>query len=86
MSSDKRARAASVLFLAILIVLSFWAGTQWTRTPHVGDGAPAAVPIPVVNPRGDLAGDEQSTIEVFQQASPSSSGSRAPSSSPRTAA
>lgn len=71
MSSDKRARAAPVLFLAILIVLSFWAGTQWTRTMHAGDGAPAAVPIPVVNPRGDLAGDEQSTIEVFQQASPS---------------
>ena len=65
-----------LLFLLLLLALAFAAGQRFTRLP-------APVPAPVVtegggdrplapvSARGDLAADEQTTIELFRSSSPS---------------
>ncbi|MBN1361460.1 MAG: trypsin-like peptidase domain-containing protein [Sedimentisphaerales bacterium] len=60
-------RGLILLLLAVIavFVFSFWI-KPWLTGPYDRDATPRAV-----TPRGDLAQDEQSTIELFRRASPS---------------
>jgi len=60
-------RKIPVWFLFLLIIVGLWWMTQRNEQPRLD---PDAVPR-AVTARGDLAGDEQNTIEVFRNASPS---------------
>lgn len=59
-------RGLILLLLALLVVLLFWQIRPWLFGLHDQDAVPRAV-----TPRGDLAEDEKSTIELFRRASPS---------------
>lgn len=59
-------RGLILLLLSLLVVLLFWQIKPWLFGVHDPNAAPR-----VVTPRGDLAEDEKSTIELFRQASPS---------------
>ncbi len=59
-------RGLILLLAALLIVLLFWQIKPWLFGVHDRDASPR-----VVTPRGDLAQDEKSTIDLFRQASPS---------------
>lgn len=55
-----------MLLLAVIAVLVFSRIKPWLFGPHDRNAAPRTV-----TPRGDLAQDEQSTIELFRRVSPS---------------
>ncbi len=59
-------RGLILLLLALLVVLLFWQVRPWLFGVHDRYAAPRAI-----TPRGDLAEDEKSTIELFRQVSPS---------------
>jgi S1-C subfamily serine protease len=67
-------RVTATLALLLLAVAGALVYTV-VQSRQVREVAPAAIAAPVqphaVTPRGDLASDERSTIELFQQASPS---------------
>lgn len=52
--------------VALLMVLAWFLGQRWRGRMHNPEAVPRAVTA-----RGDLAADEQATIELFRQASPS---------------
>jgi S1-C subfamily serine protease len=52
--------------VALLVVLAWFLGQRWRGRMHNPEAVPRAVTA-----RGDLAADEQATIELFRQASPS---------------
>jgi len=55
-----------MLLSAVVILLAFWQIKPWLSGVHMGGAEPRAI-----TPRGDLAQDEQSTIELFKHVSPS---------------
>ena len=57
-------------FLPLLIVLALFAGTLWYFTGPYSPYNPDAEPRPVTA-RGDLAGDEKNSIDLFESVSPS---------------
>ncbi|HPK65941.1 MAG TPA: trypsin-like peptidase domain-containing protein, partial [Thermoanaerobaculia bacterium] len=65
-----------LLFFLLLLALAFAAGQRFTRLPAPAP-APAVTegggdrPLAPVSARGDLAADEQMTIELFRASSPS---------------
>jgi len=59
-------RGLLMLLVALVIVLLFWQIKPWLFGVHDEDAQSRAV-----TPRGELAEDEKSTIELFRQASPS---------------
>lgn len=59
-------RGLILLLIALLVVLLFWQIKPWLFRVHDESAVPRAV-----TPRGDLAQDEKSTIDLFRQASPS---------------
>ncbi len=59
-------RGLIMLLSALVILAAFWQIKPWLSGVHQGDGQPRAV-----TPRGDLAQDEQSTIDLFKNVSPS---------------
>ncbi len=59
-------RGLILLLLAVIVVVLFWQVKPWLFGPYDRDAAPRTV-----TPRGDLAADEQSTIELFRRVSPS---------------
>lgn len=59
-------RGLILLLLAVIAVLLFSRLKPWLFGPYDRDATPRAV-----TPRGDLAQDERSTIELFRQVSPS---------------
>ena len=63
---DHRRPAAQANWTAVLLLLVIAGMLAWHYYPR---GMPA--PAPEITPRGNLAEDEKSTIEVFRQASPS---------------
>jgi S1-C subfamily serine protease len=63
-----RERRTSPLVWLAFILLGLWLGVSLYR--YMNRGTPAATPRPIT-PRGDLAQDEGSTIELFKQSSPS---------------
>lgn len=63
-ATGRRLRFAALLIVALLLV---WYGMPWLISQRVRfEAEPRAV-----TPRGDLAGDEQTAIEIFRQVSPS---------------
>ncbi len=59
-------RGLILLVFALVCVLLFWQIKPWLFGLHDNNAAPRAV-----TPRGDLAEDEKSTIELFRRVSPS---------------
>jgi S1-C subfamily serine protease len=59
-------RGLFMLLAAFIVVLLFWQIKPWLFGLHDQNAQPRAI-----TPRGELAGDERSTIELFRQASPS---------------
>ncbi len=65
--TDPFLRRLGWMMAALLIVLAFWYALPWVERAVVGtDAAPRAV-----TPRGNLAEDENSTIEFFEKTKPS---------------
>ncbi len=61
-----QSRGLILLLVALLVVLLFWQIRPWLFSVHDRKAMPRAI-----TPRGDLAEDERSTIDLFRQASPS---------------
>ena len=59
-------RGLLMLLGALLIVLLFWQIKPWLFGLHDENAQPRAI-----TPRGELAEDEKSTVELFRRASPS---------------
>lgn len=59
-------RGLIMLLAALIILMAFWQIKPWLSGAQRGNGQPRAV-----TPRGDLAQDEMSTIELFKNVSPS---------------
>lgn len=59
-------RGLILLLVALLVVLLFWQIRPWLFRVHDRNAMPRAI-----TPRGDLADDERSTIDLFRQVSPS---------------
>ncbi len=59
-------RGLLLLLIALIVVALFWLVKPWFSPLHNPDAQPRAI-----TPRGELAPDEMSTIELFRQASPS---------------
>lgn len=67
--SGRRVRRSNGLLIFCLMVLAgvvLWQNAVWPAWLQLGEAKPAAIV-----PRGDLADDEQATIELFDRASPS---------------
>ncbi len=67
MNEDPYRRRIQLLFVALLLLVLAWTFLPLLEHWIVG----LATEPRVVTPRGDLAADEQTTVEIFQQASPS---------------
>lgn len=67
---ERLIRALKLVSGIVLLALGFWAGTSWDLLyPRT---SPQEMPKPrALIPRGDLSADEQTTIELFKEASPS---------------
>ncbi|MBN1491404.1 MAG: trypsin-like peptidase domain-containing protein [Phycisphaerae bacterium] len=63
---QREARRQPLLWILFLVLLGWLAYREFGGWLHSSGGAPRAV-----TPRGDLAGDEKSTIELFENAAPS---------------
>src|SRR5262245_22265500 len=61
-----------LLIILLLVVVAIPVAAVWWLWPHLGGGgqAPEAVPR-TVTPRGDLAQDEKTTIDIYRKDSPS---------------
>ncbi|UCD49526.1 MAG: trypsin-like peptidase domain-containing protein [Phycisphaerales bacterium] len=59
-------RGLLLLLIALVIVSLFWQIKPWLFGVHDENAMPRAI-----TPRGELAGDEKSTIELFRRVSPS---------------
>jgi len=59
-------RGLFMLLLALIVVLVFWQIKPWLFGVHDQNALPRAI-----TPRGELADDEKSTIELFRNVSPS---------------
>ena len=65
--SDPYLRRVQLVFVGLLLLV-----TAWTFLPLLEQWLSGLVSEPrTVTPRGDLAADEQATVEIFRQASPS---------------